>query len=237
MSYLISAKDLEKNYQRGSEKIIAVNKVSLNIEAGEFVSFVGPSGSGKTTLLHLLGCLDNPTAGELTVNGTTVFSNHQGLRERKLTKLRSELYGYIFQKFYLIPTLTVKENILLPLTFTRKNIAKNELMDMAVKLGLEHRLSHQPRELSGGEMQRVAIARAMLNKPRILLADEPTGNLDSKRSNEIAAILHDLNKQDGVTIILVTHNPRLAEGADKVVQLIDGSIEMLPDEESTRISA
>ncbi len=225
MSKLITAMDLEKAYIRGSEKILAVNKVSLDIHEGQFVSFIGPSGSGKTTLLHLLGCLDNPTAGELIVNDTTVFSAAGGMKERKLTKLRSELYGYIFQKFYLIPTLTVRENILLPGTFNKKKPGRQDLLDLATRLGLEHRLNHQPKELSGGEMQRVAIARAMLNKPRILLADEPTGNLDSKRSDEIASILHDLNKKDGITIILVTHNPQLAEGADRIVKLVDGQIE------------
>lgn len=224
MSSLINATSISKTYHRGSEEIKAVNNVSLVIEAGQFVSFIGPSGSGKTTLLHLLGCLDEPSAGELSVNGLTVFSGNKGLSEKKLTVLRRDLFGYIFQKFYLIPTLTVKENIMLPITFSRKAVKSSEVLYLAKKLGLDHRLSHQPRELSGGEMQRVAIARAMLNKPKILLADEPTGNLDSQRSGEISAILHDLNKQDGITVILVTHNPQLAEKADYSIKLVDGKI-------------
>ncbi len=224
MSSLISAHAIDKTYHRGSEVIKAVNNVSLEIDAGQFVSFVGPSGSGKTTLLHLLGCLDEPSSGELKVNGIKVFSGNRGLSERKLTLLRRDLFGYIFQKFYLIPTLTVKENIMLPLAFSHKGIKNAEILSLAKKLGLDHRLSHQPRELSGGEMQRVAIARAMLNTPKILLADEPTGNLDSRRSEEISAILHDLNKQEGITVILVTHNPQLAAHADYSIQLVDGQI-------------
>jgi len=224
MSSLISANAIAKTYHRGSEVIKAVNNVSLDIETGQFVSFVGPSGSGKTTLLHLLGCLDEPSSGELQVNGITVFSGNKGLGEKKLTGLRRDLFGYIFQKFYLIPTLTVRENIMLPLAFSRKAVKSAEVLSLAKKLGLDHRLSHQPRELSGGEMQRVAIARAMLNKPKILLADEPTGNLDSRRSEEISAILHDLNKQEGITVILVTHNPQLAAQADYSIQLVDGQI-------------
>lgn len=224
MSALISAKDLEKVFIRGSETITAVDKVSIDIQAGEFVSFIGPSGSGKTTLLHLLGCLDEPSAGELSVAGSQVFSPGKPMREKRLTVIRRELFGYIFQKFYLIPTLTVRENILLPHTFYRNPAGIADPMQLAERLGLSHRLTHLPKELSGGEMQRVAIARALLNKPRILLADEPTGNLDSKRSEEIAAILSDLNKQDGITVILVTHNPQLSEFADRVVRLQDGRI-------------
>jgi len=224
MSSLIKASGISKIYQRGAEKITAVNRVSLDISEGHFVSFVGPSGSGKTTLLHLLGCLDEPSEGELAINGITVFSGNKGLKEKKLTLLRRDLFGYIFQKFYLIPTLNVKENIMLPTAFSHRSVSKEEVADLARKLGLDHRLYHQPSELSGGEMQRVAIARAMLNKPKILLADEPTGNLDSRRSEEISEILHDLNKKEGITVILVTHNPQLADKADYSIQLVDGRI-------------
>ncbi len=224
MSSLIKASGISKIYQRGAEKITAVNRVSLDISEGHFVSFVGPSGSGKTTLLHLLGCLDEPSEGELAINGITVFSGNKGLKEKKLTLLRRDLFGYIFQKFYLIPTLNVKENIMLPTAFSHRSVSKEEVADLARKLGLDHRLYHQPSELSGGEMQRVAIARAMLNKPKILLADEPTGNLDSRRSEEISEILHDLNKKEGITVILVTHNPQLADKADYSIQMVDGRI-------------
>jgi putative ABC transport system ATP-binding protein len=224
MSSIIAANEISKTYHRGAELINAINRVSLEIKAGQFVSFVGPSGSGKTTLLHLLGCLDEPSEGELTVDGTKVFSVSYGLKEKKLTLLRRDLFGYIFQKFYLIPTLNVKENIMLPLAFSRKGVSSQEVNLLARKLGLDHRLGHLPRELSGGEMQRVAIARALLNKPKILLADEPTGNLDSQRSDEIADILYELNKQDGITVILVTHNPQLARKADTCIHLVDGKI-------------
>lgn len=224
MSAIITANNLEKIYYRGSENVTAVDKVSLSIEKGEFVSFVGPSGSGKTTLLHILGCLDSPTSGSLSINGTSVFEDHRSLSEGKLTQIRRNNFGYIFQKFYLIPTLTVKENIMLPYAFYRNLTIHTDVMELAERLGLSHRLSHLPKELSGGEMQRVAIARALVNNPAIILADEPTGNLDSKRSLEIATILQELNKQKGITIILVTHNPALAEIADKTVQLQDGHV-------------
>jgi len=175
-------------------------------------------------LLHLLGCLDNPTEGSLTVNGQNVFSNDRSMNERELTKLRRELFGYVFQKFYLIPTLTVRENITLPFAFYQKNEAEKTADRLADLLGISHRLDHLPKELSGGEMQRVAIARALINKPQILLADEPTGNLDSKRSAEIAEIFHKLNQDEGLTIILVTHNHALAESAGKMVELRDGRL-------------
>ncbi|PKN73384.1 MAG: ABC transporter ATP-binding protein [Candidatus Cloacimonetes bacterium HGW-Cloacimonetes-3] len=224
MSAIITAQNLEKIYIRGSEKIVAVDKVSLSLEEGEFVSFVGPSGSGKTTLLHLLGCLDNPTSGSLSIGDISVFADNKSISEQKLTKIRRNNFGYIFQKFYLIPTLTVKENILLPYAFYKNPSANTTAEELAERLGLSHRLSHLPKELSGGEMQRVAIARALINKPNILLADEPTGNLDSKRSMEIAAILSELNREDGITIILVTHNPALAEVANTTVHLQDGKV-------------
>jgi ABC-type lipoprotein export system ATPase subunit len=221
---LIHTEDLKKIYVRGSEQIHAVDGISIDINEGDYVAFVGPSGSGKTTLLHLLGCLDNPTEGLLQVTGKPVFGNGFSMNERELTMLRRELFGYVFQKFYLIPTLTVEENILLPFCFYCKTNAHKDAKHLAKLLGISHRLSHLPKELSGGEMQRVAIARALINKPQILLADEPTGNLDSKRSEEIAEIFHKLNKEEGLTIILVTHNPHLAESAGKMVELKDGRL-------------
>lgn len=221
---LIQSKEISKIYLRGAEKILAVDNVSIQIREGEFVSFIGPSGSGKTSLLHLLGCLDNPDSGELTVDGRAIIKDGISLSEKKLTPIRRDLFGYIFQKFYLIPTLTVKENILLPYAFMPRSIARRSAEEIAEKLGLAHRLTHLPKELSGGEMQRVAIARALINKPKILLADEPTGNLDSKRSEEIAGILSALNRDDQITIILVTHNPHLASQAGRIIELEDGKI-------------
>lgn len=219
---MIITKDLTKIYERGAEKIRAIDSISLEIKLGEFVSFVGPSGSGKTTLLHILGCLDDPSAGYLKIADYEVYKNGKSLSEAKLTKVRRELFGYIFQKFYLIPTLTVRENILLPFAFHRNAKIRANVDKVAAKLGIDHRLKHLPKEISGGEMQRVAIARALVNEPKILLADEPTGNLDSKRSNEIAGILSQLNEENDITIILVTHNQQLADTANRTVELLDG---------------
>ncbi len=220
---IIKAEDIVKVYKRGSEDVLAINHVSLEIKKGEFVSFVGPSGSGKTTLVNILGCLDNPTSGTLSVGDEELFNGRKlPLSESKLTAIRRKYFGYIFQSFYLIPTLTVLENTLLPFTFYKKESLSGEVMDILQRLGLEHRIHHLPGQLSGGEMQRVAVARALANKPEILLADEPTGNLDMKRSHEIGDLLKTLNQQDGITIIMVTHNPQLARLADRQVSLQDG---------------
>jgi putative ABC transport system ATP-binding protein len=220
----IQARGLKKIYTRGSEQIPAVNDVSLEIRKGDFISIMGPSGSGKTTLVNLLGCLDNPTSGELILAGRSIFANDTRLSERELTKIRRETYGYIFQNFYLIPTLTVMENILLPLTFYRKPGSEEEGLKLLKLLGIEHRKDHLPGQISGGEMQRVAIARAMINRPEILLADEPTGNLDTKRSDEIVRVLQELNQQASLTIVMVTHNPALAHHADRLFEMKDGHI-------------
>jgi len=220
----LEARNLKKIYKRGSEEIVAVDGVSLNVEKGEFISFIGPSGSGKTTLINILGCLDNATSGSLKIGGETVFSDNCSLSESDLTKIRRRVFGYIFQKFYLVPTLTVLENVLLPFAFFQKAEASADPMEILRNLGLEKRIDHRPSELSGGEMQRVAIARALVNKPEILLADEPTGNLDTKRSGEIGEVLRSLNGRDGLTILLVTHNPNLARIAHRTIELRDGRI-------------
>ncbi len=218
----IAARDLCKVYRRGTEEVVAVNKVSLDIKSGEYVAFIGPSGSGKTTLINILGCLDNPTSGSLDIAGRTIFGQQKAVSERELTKVRRELFGYIFQKFYLIPTLNVLENVLLPCTFYQKDNTDERAVSLLQSLGLDKRMNHLPGQLSGGEMQRVAIARSLINRPKILLADEPTGNLDSARSHEISAVLQELNQRDGLTIILVTHNPELAKTAHRIVELRDG---------------
>jgi len=220
----IETKNLTKVYYRGSEEIPAVNDISMQINKGEFISIIGPSGSGKTTLVNLLGCLDNPTSGELSLTGRSIFNRGKRLSERDLTKIRRETFGYIFQNFYLIPTLSVMENVILPLTFYRKPDTENEAAKLLKLLGMDHRKNHLPGQISGGEMQRVAIARAMVNKPEILLADEPTGNLDSKRSSEIIQVLQDLNRTVGLTIIMVTHNQELARHADRMLEMRDGQI-------------
>jgi len=221
---IIEAKNLKKIYKRGAEAIAAINDLSLDIFRGDFLAIVGPSGSGKTTLLHLLGCLENPTSGLLKVDGKTIFDDGRGLTESELTRIRRPLFGYIFQKFYLIPTLTVLENALVPQIFYRKPAARETAVELLNRLGLGNRLHHRPNELSGGEMQRLAIARALINQPQVLLADEPTGNLDSERSQEIGEILKSLNEESGLTIILVTHNLELAHRAKKLIKLKDGRI-------------
>lgn len=218
----LEARDLMRVYRRGSEEIRALDGVSLRIKRGEFASFMGPSGSGKTTLVNLLGCLDNPSSGELDLAGRSIFGSGKILGERTLTRIRREVFGYIFQNFYLIPTLTVKENVALPLAFYKKPGVEGEVERLLGMLGMDHRMNHLPGQISGGEMQRVAIARALVNRPEILLADEPTGNLDTKRSGEIGEVLQDLNKNAGLTIIMVTHNPGLARLGSRLIEMRDG---------------
>lgn len=220
----IETKGLTKIYTRGAEEVVSVNDVTLRIDQGDFISIIGPSGSGKTTLTNLLGCLDNPTRGELTLGGRPIFGSGRKLSERELTKIRRETFGYIFQNFYLIPTLTVLENVLLPLTFYRKPDTECEALRLLKLLGMDHRRDHLPGQISGGEMQRVAIARAMVNKPQMLLADEPTGNLDTRRSAEIVQVLKELNRSAGLTIVMVTHNPELAGHAGRMLEMRDGRI-------------
>jgi putative ABC transport system ATP-binding protein len=218
----LKARDLARVYHRGSEVIRALDGVSLSIRRGEFVSFMGSSGSGKTTLINLLGCLDNPTSGELELAGKSIFGAGKPLGERELTRVRREVFGYIFQNFYLIPTLTVQENVALPLAFYRKPGAEGEVERLLKLLGMEHRRDHLPGQISGGEMQRVAIARALVNRPEILLADEPTGNLDTRRAAEIGEVLQELNRCSGLTIVMVTHNPGLARLAGRQIEMRDG---------------
>jgi len=219
---VISARDLAKVYRRGSEEVRAVDGVSFEAGAGEMVAIIGPSGSGKTTLLNMIGCLDNPTGGSLEIAGRRIFGGPKELSERELTLVRREMFGYVFQKFYLIPTLTVEENILLPGAFYRAPGAK-AAHDVMKLLGIERRSRHLPGELSGGEMQRVAIARALINGPKVVLADEPTGSLDSRRTEEIKGILRDLARQ-GITVVMVTHNLELARSADRLLEIRDGKI-------------
>ncbi|MCJ7654016.1 MAG: ABC transporter ATP-binding protein, partial [Dehalococcoidia bacterium] len=195
---VISAKGLTKIYHRGSEEIHALKDASFAIGRGEFVAIVGPSGSGKTTMLNLIGCLDTPTRGSLRLNGIEV----NGLKERDLVKLRRENIGFVFQQFFLLPTLTVRENIELPLLFSRKNGYKGQIDEVIELVGLKARAEHLPGQLSGGEMQRVAIGRALINEPKIILADEPTGNLDSATSLRIFELFQNLNSQ-GLTLIVV----------------------------------
>lgn len=222
---LIVAENLNKIYHRGSEDIKALNNINLNIKENEMLAVVGPSGSGKTTLVNILGCLDNPSSGTLKIAGQEIFAAGRLLSEKKLTLIRRQYFGYVFQKFFLIPTLTVRENIILPTVFNSEiKVDDKYLLNLLDLLGISHRLEHLPAELSGGEMQRVAIARALITKPKILIADEPTGNLDSQRTEEIKNLLLKLKQEQNLTIILVTHNPEFAKTADKILTISDGEI-------------
>lgn len=222
---LISAEKLCRTYRRGSETVHALRDATFGIRRGEIVSVVGRSGSGKTTLVNILGCLDNPTSGALSLGGRKIFGAGTRLSERELTLIRRRCFGYVFQKFFLIPTLTVEENILLPSVFRRsREIGRSRAAELAETLGVAHRLKHLPAELSGGEMQRVAIARALVADPQVLIADEPTGNLDTLRAEEIKNLLLALNRERGLTIILVTHNPDFARIGDAVLEISDGNV-------------
>lgn len=214
---LIQLNTVTKRFQRGSETISAVKEVSLSIAPGDFVALVGPSGSGKTTLLNLIGCIDKPDAGNVRIDGEET----SGLNESGLTRIRARKIGFVFQQFFLLPTLTARENVLLPAIFSGNDVGKTKPDDLLAKVGLSSRAHHLPGQLSGGEMQRVAIARALVNGPKILLADEPTGNLDSKNADAILEIFCELNAS-GLTILMVTHNPELARQARRIVTLRDG---------------
>ncbi len=220
MNSMIELSGVRKTYRRGSEIVAAVNDVSLSIAPGEFVAVVGPSGSGKTTLLNLIGCIDKPDSGGVRVDGLETSR----LAERGLTKIRAEKIGFIFQQFFLLPTLTVRENVELPAVFLgKRNGAASRTGELLDQVGLGSRASHLPSQLSGGEMQRVAIARALMNRPKVLIADEPTGNLDSKNAESILNIFRVLNGQ-GLTIVMVTHNAELAREAGKIVSMKDGAV-------------
>lgn len=222
MSNMIELQDVVKLYQRGTEKIHAVDGLSFSILQGEFVAIVGPSGSGKSTLLNLIGCVDKPTSGVIEIDGVETSI----LKEKELAKIRNTKIGFVFQQFFLLPTLTALENVMLPAVFsrnghqTKKTKRAAELLEL---VGLTDRANHLPYELSGGEMQRVAIARALINNPKILLADEPTGNLDSTNAESVYNILDKLHK-DGLTVVAVTHNLELANKTQKIFKLKDGKI-------------
>lgn len=219
MSNIIEAKGLTKIYRRGREEIRALRDVDFSVAEGEFVSIIGPSGSGKTALLNILGCLDTPTNGSLQLNGIETG----GLKESGLVKLRRDNIGFVFQQFYLMPTLTARENIELPLLFSHKKEKKGRIDEVLQTVGLADRGDHLPGQLSGGEMQRVAIGRALINNPKIVLADEPTGNLDSATSHMIFQLFQSLNRQR-LTLVIVTHNLELARQAQKMYTLRDGQI-------------
>jgi putative ABC transport system ATP-binding protein len=216
---LVAANGLTKVYTRGREIVRAVDEASFEIWEREFVAVTGPSGAGKTTLLNLLGCMDTPTAGSLRIAGQEV----QAFSERERTRFRRDQVGFVFQHFGLLPTLTVAENVALPALFAGRD-ARHRALELIERVGLSHRCDHRPSELSGGEMQRVAVARALVNGPALLLADEPTGNLDSVTGQSIIDLFRDLNTE-GLTLVVVTHNAAMTEAAGRVLSLRDGRVE------------
>ena len=221
---LIELRDIRKTYYLGEVDVPVLNGIALRVAQGELVALMGASGSGKSTLMNILGCLDHPTTGEYWLDGAEI----SGLSARQRARVRKRMIGFVFQTFNLLPRTSALENVMMPLAYV-EDIAERQMQqraaDLLQKVGLAERLDHQPSQLSGGQQQRVAIARALVNQPRILLADEPTGNLDSRTSEEILQMFQGLNQSDGITIILVTHDLGVANHAQRIVRIRDGLIE------------
>jgi lipoprotein-releasing system ATP-binding protein len=226
---LLTASNLHKTYRKHAVRVPVLTGLDLEVHDGEFLSIVGQSGSGKSTLLHLLGTLDQPDDGRVYFEGRRI----DNVPARERDALRNQTFGFIFQFYHLLPELTTLENVLMPQLIAHsvwgwwKNGRglKRQAAELLERVGLSHRLKHKPRELSGGEMQRAAIARALINRPRVLLADEPTGNLDAETGGGIVRVLRDLNRQEGLTIVMVTHNLELVAETDRVVRLVSGRVE------------
>jgi len=217
---ILKVDNLTKIYGKDSTKVVALDHVSFSVEKGEFVAIVGASGSGKSTLLHLIGGVDRPTSGKVFIDGKDIFN----FNDDKLAIFRRRQVGLIYQFYNLIPILNVEENITLPLSLDNREIDKEKLNDLLKLLGLQNRKNHLPNELSGGQQQRTSIGRALITNPTIILADEPTGNLDSKSSDEIVALLKKSNKELNQTIIMITHNMEIAKVADRIIKIEDGKI-------------
>ena len=215
---LIQAKGLSKIYGSGENQVVALDKANLTIAPGDFISIIGPSGSGKSTLLHLLSGLDHPTSGSLTYDGQEIYT----LSDKELSAFRRRQMGFIFQQFNLLPVLTARENILMPLLLDKKQPDEGYLDQLAELLGLRERLDHLPHELSGGQQQRVAIARALIAQPEVIFADEPTGNLDSKSGGEVMELLKGIRERMGKTLVIITHDNRIAAAADRQLTIMDG---------------
>ena len=217
---ILRVDNLTKIYGKDSTKVVALDHVSFTVEKGEFVAIVGASGSGKSTLLHLIGGVDRPTSGKVYIDGKDIFK----FNDDKLAIFRRRQVGLIYQFYNLIPILNVEENITLPLSLDNREVDKERLASLLKLLGLENRKNHLPNELSGGQQQRTSIGRAIITNPTIILADEPTGNLDSKSSDEIVALLKKSNKELNQTIIMITHNMEIAKVADRIIKIEDGKI-------------
>lgn len=217
---VLRTEDLTREYGFGDNKVVALNYVSFSVEEGEFVTILGPSGSGKSTLLHLLGGVDKPTFGKVYIGGQSIYE----MKERELTAFRRREIGQIYQFYNLIPVLNVEENICLPMLLDHRQAERKDLDELLELLGLTERVNHLPSELSGGQQQRVAIGRALISKPKLILADEPTGNLDQKNSREIIKLFRELNEKYGQTILLITHDEKIAEHAERILVIEDGRI-------------
>lgn len=217
---ILSVNHLCKEYGKGDTMVKALDDVSFSVQQGEFVAIVGPSGSGKSTLLHILGGVDTATGGSVIINGTDISK----LDETALAIFRRRQIGLIYQFYNLIPILTVEENLTLPLRLDGRKPDQEQVRDMVEKLGLEKRLKHLPNQLSGGQQQRVSIGRALINNPALLLADEPTGNLDSENSKQIVSLLHHFNREYDQTVIIITHDEKIALSADRMISIEDGRI-------------
>lgn len=217
---ILEVKNLCKTYGKGETLVKALDNVSFSVESGEFVAIIGPSGSGKSTLLHILGGVDTPTSGRVVINNQDISQ----LDETALAIFRRRQIGLIYQFYNLIPILTVEENLTLPILLDGRKPDKRQIDDLVKKLGLESRLNHLPNQLSGGQQQRVSIGRALVNNPALMLADEPTGNLDSENSKEIVSLLRHFNKQYNQTVIIITHDEKIALSADRIISIEDGKI-------------
>lgn len=214
----IKVKELSKIYGSGENRIVALDRVNMEIGANDFISIMGPSGSGKSTLLHLLSGLDKPTSGSLTYDGKEIYSYH----DKELSAFRRQSIGFVFQQFNLLPVLTARENIIMPLLLDKKKPDESYLTQLTQLLGISGRLTHLPHELSGGQQQRVAIARALIAQPDIIFADEPTGNLDSKSGGEVMEMLQNIWKKLGKTLVIITHDNRVAQMAKRQFTIVDG---------------
>ena len=217
---ILDVKNLSKIYGKGDTLVKAVDDVSFTVEQGEFVAIIGPSGSGKSTLLHIIGGVDTPTTGNVIIDGTDITK----LKESPLSIFRRRQIGLVYQFYNLIPILTVEENLTLPLLLDGRKPNKEQIDYLVSNLGLGDRLKHLPNQLSGGQQQRVSIGRALANNPALLLADEPTGNLDSENSKEIVALLRKFNREHNQTVIMITHDERIAQSADRIIAIEDGKI-------------